>query len=161
MRNLFRKIEALLVATVMILSMCTAAFASNAAMAAGHATIKGITPENNITVTAYKIIDYNANGTYSPVLDGTIDMNADGSLNPTAANVAALATDRIGDLPTHFEITGPEENGDYITSALTPGTWMIIVTGSETTLYNPVIISAKMDTDGIIKYGTLDFAHDT
>lgn len=161
MRNLFRKIEALLVATVMILSMCTAAFASNAAMAAGHATIKGITPENNITVTAYKIIDYNANGTYSPVLDGTIDMNADGSLNPTAANVAALATDRIGDLPTHFEITGPEENGDYITSALTPGTWMIIVTGSETTLYNPAIISAKMDTDGIIKYGTLDFAHDT
>ena len=123
MKNLFRKIEALLVATVMILSMCTAAFASNAAMAAGHATIKGITPENNITVTAYKIIDYNANGTYSPVLDGTIDMNADGSLNPTAANVAALATDKIGYLPTHFEIAGPEANGDYITSDLTPGTW--------------------------------------
>ena len=161
MKNLFKKIGALLVAAVMVLSMCTAVFATNDTMVADHATIKGITPENNITVTAYKIIDYNANGTYSPVLAGTIDMNADGSLNPTAANVATLATDRIGDLPTHFEITGPKTNGDYITSALTPGTWMIIVTGSETTLYNPAIISAKMDTDGSTKYGTLDFANDT
>lgn len=153
MRNLIRKLEALLVAAVMILSMCTAAFASNTS----HATIKGITPENNIIkVMAYKIIDYNENGTYSPVLKDSIATNEDGSLNPTAANVAALAG-RIDELAERIPITDRDGN-DYITSDLTPGTWMIIVTGSETALYNPAIISTNIDTNGAKKYGTLNFA---
>ena len=159
MKNLFKKVSAILMAAIMVLSMCTAVFADNTAMKADHATIKGINAENGITVNAYKIIDYNANGTYSEVLTGTINKAADGTLEPTAENIEALAR-RIDDLQV-VPISNKDAAGDYITSDLTPGTWMIIVTGSTTTLYNPAIISAKMDTDGVVKYGTLNFSTDT
>ena len=160
MKNLFKKVSAILMAAIMVLSMCTAVFADNTAMKADHATIKGINAENGITVNAYKIIDYNPNGTYSEVLTGTINKAADGTLEPTAENIEALAG-RIDELQTVVPISNKDAAGDYITNALTPGTWMIIVTGSTTTLYNPAIISAKMDTDGVVKYGTLNFSTDT
>lgn len=160
MKNLFKKIGALLMAAVMVLSMCTAVFATNDPMVAHHATIKGINKEDGITVKAYKIITYNENGTYSEVLKNTIDKTEDGTLNPTSANIEALAK-RTNDLTDVVNITDRNDEGVYTTSALTPGTWMIIVTGSNTALYNPAIISVKMDTDGQYKNGTLDFSTDT
>ena len=110
MKNLFKKIGALLMAAVMVLSMCTAVFATNDPMVADHATIKGINKEDGITVKAYKIITYNENGTYSEVLENTIDKTEDGTLNPTSANIEALAK-RTNDLTDVVNITG---NVDFV-----------------------------------------------
>ena len=82
MKNLFKKIGALLVAAVMVLSMCTAVFAENGAMKGttpsdsdtGKVTISGVAAGD--TVTLYKIVkaNYNANGFYgySEVVNNTI-----------------------------------------------------------------------------------------
>ena len=82
MKNLFKKIGALLVAAVMVLSMCTAVFAETGDMKGttpsagdtGKVTISGVAAGD--TVTLYKIVkaNYNDNGFYgySEVVDGTI-----------------------------------------------------------------------------------------
>ena len=55
MKNLFKKIGALLMAAVMVLSMCTAVFAAQEPTAADTATITVNNVEAGLTVTAYQI----------------------------------------------------------------------------------------------------------
>lgn len=52
MKNLFKKIGALLVAAVMVLSMCTAVFAdeTSATTATGSITVTGLTANDNTTI---------------------------------------------------------------------------------------------------------------
>lgn len=68
MKNLFKKIGALLVAAVMVLAMASTAFAAEATAAKPTATdskqVKITNVESGATVTAYKLVkaDYNAFG---------------------------------------------------------------------------------------------------
>ena len=67
MKNLFKKIGALLVAAIMVLSMCTAVFAESGDMTGktpsnadtGKVTISGVAVGD--TVTLYKIVKANYN----------------------------------------------------------------------------------------------------
>lgn len=161
MKNLFKKISAILIAAVMVLAMASTAFAATET-SVEHATVKGVTAETNadgtdkITVKAYKIIQFNQEGTYTPVLSGTIT-ETNGELTPTAKDLQALSlrTEELGN-PVAFTKLGE----DYICNTLDPGTWMILVEGSEKSLYNPAIISVQQTPSGKL-YGTLDYATDT
>lgn len=124
----------------------------------------------NVTVTAYQIIKYDTSGKYVPVINGTIDTNIQGNLNPTAANVLALS-ERLNELTTSqvLSLVTPAEEGaaSYYTfnpeggeDNLAPGTWMIIVTGSNDYIYNPAIISINQTADGV-KYGELNLDTDS
>ena len=161
MKNLFKKISAILIAAVMVLAMASTAFAATET-SVEHATVKGVTAETNadgtdrITVKAYKIIQFNQAGTYTPVLSGTIT-ETNGELTPTAKDLQALSL-RTGDLGNPAQFTKSGE--DYICDKLDPGTWMILVEGSEESLYNPAIISVQQTPTGKL-YGTLDYATDT
>lgn len=65
MKNLFKKIGALLVAAVMVLSMCTAVFATEVGTAVnGKAslTVKGLVPGEETTVKIYKVVKWDAAG---------------------------------------------------------------------------------------------------
>ena len=159
MKRYLRRIGALLMATLMVLSMCLTVFA-NDNTSESTLRIKGIDAENGITVKAYKIIKYNTQGAYEEVYSGTIDKNDKGELTPTAANLADLSVRK--DLGDGITITKKDGN-DYIATAdqgFEAGTYMIIVEGSKTTLYNPAIISVRMGTDGKLIYGELNFETD-
>ena len=63
MKNLFKKIGALLVAAVMVLSMCTAVFADEqetTAEGTASLTVKGLVPGEETTVEVYKVVGWNA-----------------------------------------------------------------------------------------------------
>ena len=153
-----KKIFAVILSLAMVLGMSVTGFAATQTSKT-QATIKGITNETGITVKAYKIIQYNEAGSYTEVLDGTITKTADGKLDPTAADLKALAQ-RTDDLGEPQVIAKKDADGNYVTSDLTAGTWMIIVEGSKDYIYNPAIISVMQTDEGLV-YGTLDFANDT
>lgn len=151
-----KKFFAVILSLAMVLGMSVTGFAASGTSKT-QATIKGITAETGITVKAYKIIQYNEAGSYTEVLANSITKTPDGKLNPTAADLKALAK-KTGELELK-EITTKDDDGNYVTSDLTAGTWMIIVEGSKDYIYNPAIISV-MQTDEGLAYGTLDFAND-
>lgn len=150
-----KKFFAVILSLAMVLGMSVTGFAASGTSKT-QATIKGITAETGITVKAYKIIQYNEAGSYTEVLANSITKTG-GKLDPTAADLKALAK-RTGELESKV-ITKTDDDGNYVTSDLTAGTWMIIVEGSKNYIYNPAIISV-MQTDEGLAYGTLDFAND-
>lgn len=160
MKNLFKKISALVLAAIMVLTMCsTVSVFANTEMSKNHATIKGIENETGITVKAYKIVDYNEAGVYNAVING-IPTNPSA---PTVDEVYTLSKVYLDQLSESLTLNSTDENGNYIIDefdGLTAGTWMIIVSGSQKYLYNPAILSVSQ-TDQGIRYGTLDYDSDT
>ncbi len=67
MKKYFKKISALLMAAIMVLTMCATVFAADEGTTTtepGHATVKNVENGSNVKVKAYKIVNYDANGSY-------------------------------------------------------------------------------------------------
>ena len=151
MKNLFKKIGALLVAAVMVLSMCTAVFAENGPMKGttpsgsdtGKVTISGVAKGD--TVTLYKIVkaNYNDDGFYgySEVVNNTIADKT--TFVPTAAEISALAknatitANKAGEKIA--DSTTVEFDGLFI------GSYLVKVTAGNDniTVYNPMVVSVS------------------
>lgn len=151
-----KKVLAVLLTLAMVMGMSMTTFATGNT-STDKARIQGITDEDGITVTAYQVIKYNDKGYYEEVLKDSITKDGD-NLKPSADDVQKLA-ERTSELTNTVAITEKDGN-DYVTSALTAGTWMIIVTGSSNYLYNPAIISVNQGPDGLV-YGELNLVTDT
>lgn len=160
-----KKSLAILMAVIMTLGMCATVLASGTSDRAAsikNINFEGRTTENKdkITVTAYKIINYSENGTYSAVVADTID-EKDGKLNVTAKNLENLYKDYLDELTTvNHDFTRVGDTDEFTCSTLDYGTWMIVITGSEKYLYNPAVISVWKGTDGKKKFGTMDLVYD-
>lgn len=161
MKTLFRKISAIILAAIMVLTMCATVFADGDTTGTGgnEAIIKGVEAETGIQVSLYKIIEYDASGSYKAVLKGSI-----GNVqNPTAEEVYNLSL-RTGELEARNTVikldnTTDKVGNDYVitnTKISKPGTWMVIVSGSAKFLYNPAILSVSQTDEGL-KYGKLDY----
>ena len=161
MKTLFRKISAIILAAIMVLTMCATVFADGDTTGTGgnEAIIKGVEAETGIQVSLYKIIEYDASGSYKAVLRGSIK----NVQNPTAEEVYNLSK-QTGELNKHntaitLDNTTDKVGDDYVitnTKISEPGTWMVIVNGSAKFLYNPAILSVSQ-TDKGLKYGKLDY----
>lgn len=149
MKSLFRKIGALLMAAVMVLSMSTAVFAAQEPTAADTATITVNNVEAGLTVTAYQITK--AKYTAGKGFQGyeKVDSNyaiAD-VLAPTADEVAALAKVVAG-RADGVTLTG---SGTTYTADVAAGYWIVLVTAGTNTpakVYNPMLAGVYYSVNG-------------
>lgn len=151
MKNLFKKIGALLVAAVMVLSMCTAVFAENGDMKGttpsvsdtGKVTISGVAAGD--TVTLYKIVkaNYNDNGFYgySEVVNNTIADKT--TFVPTAKEISALANNATITATTAGEKIAGSTTVEF--DGLAIGSYLVKVTAGNgnITVYNPMVVSVS------------------
>ncbi len=156
-----KKALAVILSLAMVLGMSLTTFA---APKPAPATVKGVEDGEGITVTAYQIISYNSKGYYEAVLPGTINSTPGAAgeqptLKPTAQNALDLYK-KLGELTTTVEFTRTDNKGDFTSSELTPGTWLVVVSGPTKNLYNPAIISVSVTPDGN-DYGQLNMDTDT
>lgn len=135
MKRYLKKIGALLVSAVMVMSMSLTAFAAAVPSETNTGTITVRNVEAGVTVKAYQIVkaeynDYGFTG-YKAVTGVSV---AD-PLAPTPAEVTEIAKDVTG--LTSADLT-QNSDGTY-TADVTPGYWVILVTGSNNTVYNPML----------------------
>ena len=152
MKNLFKKIGALLMAAVMVLSMCTAVFADGQEpTAADRATITVNNVEAGLTVTAYQITKakYQAGKGFRGYEKVNSSYDIADVLAPTAYEVAALAKVVAGN-GGGVTLTG---NGTTYTADVAAGYWIVLVTaGANNTkpakVYNPMLAGVYYSVSG-------------
>lgn len=97
MKNLFKKIGALLVAAVMVLSMCTAVFAEGQetpVASKASLTVKGLVPGEKTTVEVYKVVGWNAEASQWVRETGVTDTDVNLNENPVVITWANFVDKR-------------------------------------------------------------------
>ena len=157
MKNLFKKIGALLVAAVMVLSMCTAVFADGATLPKpsgddkASITVKDV--EENATVKAYRVVEpvYTNEGfeKYQKVSNKKVTI-AD-PVKPTVVEIVniakGIAEGTITGL-TSVTLTRNAQSGDYTTDQAGAGYWVVLVTGNVNKVYNPMLAGVYYSVEG-------------
>ena len=174
MKKYFKKISALLMAAIMVLSMCTAVFAAEGTASVPHdgdaakVTINGL--ETGVTIKAYQIVDgeYGKNGNgfigfkWTDLSEKTGDVftkdeNNNDVLNLSQSDLTTIAG-KIDANTTckEFQLDGNNKSVEE----LEVGTWLLLVSG-ETKVYNPMVVSVYYATDdGTVTGGLLEAGKD-
>ena len=150
MKKYFKKISALLMAAIMVLTMCATVFAAAVSdKNTATITITGLNTDETPTVRLYKVVKGNYSeqgflGTYTNANGVAItDLN-----NPTEAEINAIAQGiAAGTISSYADGTSVEEvtatvNGDTATATATgAGVYIALITGATKTVYNPLILA--------------------
>lgn len=159
MKNLFKKIGALLVAAVMVLSMCTAVFADegtkvNYPTASDTAEIKVENVEAGATVTAYRVVEpvYITDVGFEKYQTVT-GVNIANPEKPTAAEITSIAAKIAnGTLTglTSVTLSPDATNGTVYKAEAGAGYWVVLVTGIPTAskVYNPMLAGVYYSVSG-------------
>lgn len=141
MKNkLGKRIAMLFMALIMTMSMGTATASVFAAKQDSGDVLKVLNVEENATVTAYKIVKEDS-GKWVKTSD---KISIADPAKPSAAEVSAIAAS-AEQLAALESFTLDYDNGVYQKSGKTPGVYLILVTGSGSTLYNPMLVSIDYD----------------
>ncbi len=157
-----KKVLAMLMASAMIMGTSVTAFAATEGADGvygteddrGTITVSGITYEADITVKAYPIIeaDY-TNGTFSGYVSkytGIISATPDdegnikveqSQLNQILKEIANIENPQEG--TDYYSLTDENKDGTYVsqTNVLPIGSYLVVIEGAETKVYNPVVAS--------------------
>lgn len=141
MKNLFKKIGALLVAAVMVLSMCTAVFATEqetpVANDKASLTVKGLVPGENITVAVYKVVGWSAEHSSWEVENEAIKNDVNLDKNPVTIDWKSIANKRENLTPVISDTKEVPENGEVKFDNLAIGAYYVYAASKKTT-YNPM-----------------------
>lgn len=150
MKNLFKKISALVLAAIMVLSMCTAVFATGTTPNGNDkktATVNNV--EATATVNAYQITKakYDNGFTGYEAETGVTLANV---LAPTSDEVTAIAKDAelLATLPSKTMTTTATKGLASFTADLNAGYWVVIVSGTVEEVYNPMLIGVYYSKSG-------------
>lgn len=116
----------------------------------GTISVSGITKEDGITVTAYKIVEATydeTNGNFTgynaryDVIDDVTDITQD--------DLNAIIADITSDSPTVPVIseTMTSTDGTSYSATVPVGSYLVMITGAETKVYNPVVISVDYQNE--------------
>ena len=175
MKKYFKKISALLMAAIMVLSMCTSVFAAETSelpkatdVAEEGITVNGLHKGDKVEIAKIVRADYNDYGFTGYVALEFTDANNDvvkvsDVYNPSTAEIAALI--KLADF-TEYTAKISDETGTVKFKGLTAGMYLIKVTAAEgsITVYNPMIASVyytdahnNVLTPGSVNAGTDSF----
>lgn len=170
MKKYFKKISALLMAAIMVLSMCTAVFAAGETTSVpqdgdkAKVTISGL--EEDVSIKAYQIVDgdYGENGegfigfkwTELSGKTGDVFIN-DGKGNDILNLSQTDLTTIVGNINDSTTYKGFQLDSDNKSKeALEVGTWLLLVSGGKK-VYNPMVVSVYYATnDGTVTGGLLN-----
>lgn len=141
MKNLFKKIGALLVAAVMVLSMCTAVFATEQETSVANdkasLTVKGLVPGENTMVAVYKVVGWSAEHSSWEVENETIKNDVNLDKNPVTIDWKSIANKRENLTSVILEHKEVPENGEVKFDDLAIGAYYVYAASKKTT-YNPM-----------------------
>ena len=153
-----KKVLAMLMATAMIMGSTVTAFAADNIIGnsddTGTITISGVTHEGGINVTAYPIISAlynNSNGSFSgyqslyptiitiPANGTVVDVNQE-QLNRVLKELEGKSG--LVEEKDFFNLSYDEESDTYVSANTLPvGSYLVVIEGAETKIYNPVVAS--------------------
>ena len=159
MKNLFKKISALLLTAIMVLTMCSTVFAKAVSENdTATVTITGLNKDEKPTVTLYKVVKGNYSekgflGTYTKQTNVEIeDLNS-----PTQAEINTIAQ-RINSSNEEnkiqpFATITAGVSGDTATATVNgAGVYIAIITGATNTVYNPVYIGVSYNKESNLSH---------
>lgn len=152
MKNLFKKIGALLVAAIMVLSMCTAVFADEQetpAEGTASLTVKGLVPGEATTVEIYKVVGWDAAKSTWKLEDGVAEADVDFRTEPVTINWGNFVDKKVN----LNKVDEKQVTSDTVTfSSLAIGAYYVYA-HSENTTYNPMgeAVYAYDETTGLMK----------
>ena len=144
-----KKVLAAVVAATMIMGMSVTTFAAPSTETA-TVTVRNV-KENDAVVTAYQLVYYDEDTQEYKVVEAAEEKGYTVG-GDDADIVAELAQDTTG--LTSTELT--EDDGDIYTGALTAGTYLILVTNTGSTIYNPMIVSLEVEYPDGVSNGAVD-----
>ena len=146
MKSLFKKVSALLMAAIMVLSMCATVFATDASAtptATGSITVNGLTEGDNTELKLYKFISFNEAESKWDVEDWALDYV---TLDQTNGKYDVPDWNALKDAAAGHEVkTVTVNDASYTFDGLEIGAYMIVAAGDKTE-YN-VMGEATYDYD--------------
>ena len=152
MKNLFKKIGALLVAAVMVLSMCTAVFAEGQetpVASAASLTVQGLVSGETTTVEVYKVVEWDAANSSWKLVNDEIAGMVDFKTNPVTFDWGELAKNKN----MLVKVKTEQVTASTVTfQGLEIGAYYVYAQ-SEKTTYNPMgeAVYAYDETTGLMK----------
>ena len=157
MKNLFKKVSAILIAAIMVLGMAASVFAEIPSEGdTADAVVHNV--EAGATVNAYQITKakYDPNGKGFLGYEAVKGVTLANVLAPTSDEVAAIVKSNLASLPTKaMTPAGTEGLVDY-TAKLAPGYWIVIVSGTVNEVYNPMLLGVAYSESGTDNKMTAD-----
>lgn len=158
MKSLFKKISALVLAAIMVLSMCSTVFAKEVSSNdTATVTIEGLNTDQIPTVTLYKVVKGNYSekgflGTYTKaanVVINDLDNPTQAEINTIAQKIKANDATKI----TPFATIGANVSGEQATATVSgAGVYIALITGASKTIYNPVYIGVSYNKESKLSH---------
>lgn len=154
-----KKLFAVLLTLAMVMGMTTMGMAEPTVPQAPTATVTVQNVVKGATLKAYQIVRYNANGKFENIVTGkpsNLEVPAASEITELAAQAGTAA------LPEKTGLTwtpaSEEAATTNYTTALEAGMWLILISGTNQTIYNPMIVSVNVGTDanGTLTGGSVD-----
>lgn len=161
MSNLFKKISALVLTAIMVLTMCSSVFADEAAVtyptASDKATITATNIEAGSKVTAYRVVEpVYVEGIGFEKYQTVSGVKIANPVKPTATEItkiaAMISNGTISELK-RVDLTATEDDATTYTAEAGAGYWVVLVTGtpSASKVYNPMLAGVYYSVSGTDK----------